>query len=49
MGEAIDNEFYMWGNFMGVIHHERGMINHIDIVWKTQKPYKLRYKCMPNA
>jgi hypothetical protein len=32
MGETIDNEFYMWGNFMEVIHHEKGMINHIDIV-----------------
>jgi hypothetical protein len=38
----------MWGNAMEVIHHESEVINHIDIVLKTHKPYKPRYKCMPN-
>jgi hypothetical protein len=31
----------MWGDAMEVIHHESGVINHIDIVLKTPKPINL--------
>jgi hypothetical protein len=39
MGMVVHSEFYMC-NTMEVIHHERGTINHIDVIPRTWKPYK---------